>query len=120
MLSHYKFYYDESEHSRKINSKSIFASEYYDNFQVVILGWPEDREQELFEKYAAFESKYADRHPGGELKSTTLQFKRFKDGFASLNKQNAQFIEDFLSVFDENIKIYIGLKIIGVQKYITM
>ena len=106
MLSHYKFYYDESEHSRKINSKSIFASEYYDNFQVAILGWPEDREQELFEKYAAFESKYADRHPCGELKSTTLQFKRFKDGFASLNKQNAQFIEDFLSVFDENIKIY--------------
>ena len=28
----YNFYYDESEHSRKINYTTISASNYYDNF----------------------------------------------------------------------------------------
>ena len=28
----YKFYYDESEHSRKINYNTVTAPNYYDNF----------------------------------------------------------------------------------------
>ena len=28
----YKFYYDESEHSRKINYPTVNAPNYYDNF----------------------------------------------------------------------------------------
>lgn len=29
-MSKYNFYYDESEHSRKINYKTVSASNYYD------------------------------------------------------------------------------------------
>lgn len=109
-MSAYNFYYDETEHSRKINYKTVNASNYYDNFITVIVGWSKEKEYDLLKKYAAFESKYEERKDNnGELKSTTLQQKRFKYGFASLNKQNIQFIDDFLSIFDEEIHFYFSI-----------
>ena len=39
----YSFFYDEAEHSRKINYKTISAANYYDNFVTMIVGWPDDR-----------------------------------------------------------------------------
>ena len=55
----YHFYYDESEHSRKINYNTVNAGNYYDNFVSVIVGWPKEKEQAVFEKYQSFETKYA-------------------------------------------------------------
>lgn len=57
----YHFFYDESEHSRKINYDTVSASNYYDNFVSVIVGWPEKKEQSVFEKYRSFETKYSQR-----------------------------------------------------------
>ena len=39
----HRFYYDESEHSRKINDKTIKSDNYYDNFVSVIVGWPKEK-----------------------------------------------------------------------------
>lgn len=39
----YSFFYDEAEHSRKINYKTISAANYYDNFVTMIVGWPDDK-----------------------------------------------------------------------------
>lgn len=106
----YKFYYDETAHSRKINYKTVVDDNYYDNFITAFIGWPEKKEKEIFEKYSAFETKYENRKDNnGELKSTTLRQNRFKFGFASLNKQNVQFVDDFLSVFDEEVHFYFAL-----------
>ena len=106
----YKFYYDESEHSRKINYNTVTAINYYDNFVTVVVGWSKEKEKEVFEKYDNFEKKYADRKDrNGELKSTTLKQKQFDFGFASLNKANTQLIMDFLSIFDESIKLYFSV-----------
>ena len=106
----HKFYYDESEHSRKINYNTITAPNYYDNFVTVIVGWSKEKEKEVFQKFEKFENKYADRKDGnGELKSTTLKQKKFEFGFASLDKANAQFVMDFLSIFDESIKLYFSV-----------
>ena len=103
----YKFYYDESEHSRKINYKTVTAPNYYDNFVTVVVGWAKEKEKEVFKKYEDFENKYADRKDrNGELKSTTLKQKKLECGFASLDKANTQFIMDFLSIFDESTKFY--------------
>ena len=103
----YKFYYDESEHSRKINYKTVTAPNYYDNFVTVVVGWTKEKEKEVFKKYEDFENKYADRKDkNGELKSTTLKQKKLECGFASLDKANTQFIMDFLSIFDESTKFY--------------
>ena len=44
----YKFYYDESEHSRKINYNTVTAPNYYDNFVTVIVGWSKEKEKEVY------------------------------------------------------------------------
>lgn len=106
----YKFYYDESEHSRKINYNTVTAPNYYDNFVTVVVGWSKENEKEVFKKYEDFENKNADRKDrNGELKSTTLKQKKFECGFASLDKANTQFIMDFLSIFDESTKLYFSV-----------
>ena len=108
-MSEYKFYYDESEHSRKINYRTICASNYYDNFVSVIVGWSKDKE-DFSQRYIEFETKYADRKDGnGEIKSTTLQQRKLKNGFASLDKYNLQFVDSFLSLFDENTHVYFSI-----------
>lgn len=108
-MSKYSFYYDESEHSRKINYKTVTSSNYYDNFVTMIVGWSAEKD-DILQRHVAFETKYADRKDrNGEIKSTMLQQKQFKYGFASLNKQNAQFVDDFLSLFDKDIHIYFSV-----------
>lgn len=102
----YKFYYDESEHSRRINSKTISSDNYYDNFISVIVGWEERKELSVEEKYFAFEQKYADRMTNGELKSSTFKNNQLKYGFASLNKQNVEMIDDFLSLIEDDFYLY--------------
>lgn len=104
-ISTYEFYYDETEHSRKINYRTVSATNYYDNFVTVIVGWSSEN-KDILQRYAGFEAKYTDRKDhNGEIKSTMFQQKQFKYGFASVNKQNVQFLNDFLSLFDEDIHI---------------
>ena len=54
----YNFFYDETEHSRKINYQTVTANNYYDNFITAIVGWSSDEDENIAEKYLAFESKY--------------------------------------------------------------
>ena len=104
------FYYDESQHSRKINDKTIKSNNYYDNFLCVIVGWPEEKEQAVFEKYLAFEEKHgARKNKNGELKSETLKQSQFEFGFASMNRYNVRFVDDFLSLFDEETNFYFSI-----------
>lgn len=105
----YKFYYDESEHSRIINHTTVTADAYYDNFVTAIVGWRADEEKEMERQYLEFEEKYAFRKKNGELKSDTFRLNRFKYGFASFNKDNAQMLNDFFSIFDEECCICFSL-----------
>ncbi len=105
-MSKCNFYYDESEHSRKINHKTITAENYFDSFIAVVVGWLSDNQAGLYERYAAFESKYQHRQSNGELKSTTIKQSQLKSGFASLNADNLSLLEDFLTLFNERILVY--------------
>ena len=108
-MSRFEFYYDETEHSRKINYNTVNSENYYDNFVTMIVGWSSEN-NEILKRFSVFEDKYADRKDHkGEIKSTTLRQKQFRHGFASLNKQNAIFVKDFLSIFDENAHIYFSV-----------
>ncbi len=102
---HY-FFYDETEHSRKINYQTVTASNYYDNFISVIVGWSSEEDPSISERYLAFEEKYDYRKKNGELKSQTMRTKDLQLGFASLNKNTIGFYEDLISIFDEQIIIY--------------
>ena len=108
-MGKYHFYYDESEHSRKINLNTVNADNYYDNFIAAIVGWKVENEKSVFEKYVAFEEKYADRKSKGELKSQTLRQNQFENGFASMNKDNVCFLADLLSIFDGDTSIYFAV-----------
>lgn len=108
-IAKYHFYYDESEHSRKINTNTVTAKNYYDNFIAVIVGWKGEREKSVFEKYVAFEEKYHERKSKDELKSQTLRQNQFESGFASLNQSNVRFLKDFLSLFDDDISLYFSV-----------
>lgn len=108
-MSKYNFYYDESEHSRKINYKTITADNYYDSFITVVVGWRSEYETDLFSRYTAFEEKYKYRKSKGELKSTTIRQNQLEHGFASLNNDNVSLLEDFLALFDEKTLIYYAI-----------
>lgn len=104
-----KFYYDESEHSRKINEKTVMQENYYDNFLAVIVGFDEIVESEIEKKYEIFESKFSYRKSCGELKSTTIKPKQLKNGFASLTNDNLELVEAFFEIFDEKIFLYFSV-----------
>lgn len=84
----------------------------------MIVGWA-DEKNDILQRYDAFEAKYEDRKDRhGEIKSTMLGQKQFKYGFASLNKQNTQLINDFLSIFDEDIYVYFS--VISKTEYLVL
>ena len=105
----YHFFYDETEHSRKINYDTVTAANYYDNFTVAIVGWNAEDEKVICERYEAFEAKYEYRKKNGELKSLTMKPKDFQVGFASLNKNTISFYEDLLSLYDEKVITYFAV-----------
>ena len=78
------FFYDETEHSRKINYETVTATNYHDNFITGIVGWKIEENKYVSDRYVAFESKYDYRKKDGELKSQTMKTKDFRLGFASL------------------------------------
>ncbi len=105
----YHFFYDETEHSRKINYDTITATNYYDNFVVAIVGWNSEDEKVICQKYEAFEAKYEYRKKNGELKSLTMKPKDFQVGFASLTKNTISFYEDLLSLYDDKVVTYFSV-----------
>ncbi len=105
----YSFFYDETEHSRKINLTTINANNFYDNFSSAIVGWNEKDDEIICKHYIEFENKYEERKKDGELKSTTFKTKDLELGFASLNRHKIGFYEDFLSLFDESTILYFSV-----------
>ena len=105
----YIFFYDETEHSRKINYETVTANNYYDNFITGIVGWKPEDDECISDRYLAFESKYDYRKKDGELKSQTMKVKDFRLGFASLNNHTIELYEDLVSLFDEKIIIYFSV-----------
>lgn len=105
----FSFFYDETEHSRKINITTINANNYYDNFSSAIVGWNEKDEESICKRYLQFEHKYESRKKNGELKSTTFKTKDFELGFASLSQHRVGFYEDLLNLYDESTILYFSV-----------
>ncbi|MCA6767566.1 hypothetical protein LF860_13065 [Enterococcus hirae] len=109
-MGKFNFYYDESEHSRKINGKTILQNNFYDNFVTAIVGYNLDDLFEIEQRYLMFEKYYEDRKKGGELKSTTIKNSQIKYGFASMATDNVNFLRDFFSIFDDKIYLYYSIR----------
>ena len=107
-MGHFNFYYDETEHSRKINHRTVSASNYHDDFITAAVGWDKLDEVEIEAKFRIFEERYSRRMTGNELKSTTIKQGQLKNGFASLSKNTAALMSDFFDLFDERVFVYLS------------
>jgi hypothetical protein len=96
------FYYDESEHSRKLTKTTITDKNFGAYFVASFIGIRETFLDSFNTKYKNFENKYNDRKSNGELKSKTFSGK-LQYGFASVDKFNIQFMNDLMQMFDKNI-----------------
>ncbi len=94
-------YYDESEHSRKINNNTISNENYYDDFIGSYVKIRNSKISKFNEDYITFENKYSERKSKGELKSTTIKKRFLKYGFASTNRDNISIINDLLDIISE-------------------
>ncbi len=110
----YIFYYDESEHSRKINQKTIQAGNYSNNFVSVIIGYANERKDDIEQEVNNFKDKYQSRLVNNEFKSTSI---KLKYGFASINKHNISFLNDLLDLIDEDILLYFS--VLNKIEYVT-
>lgn len=73
----YVFFYDETEHSRKINYKTVTTNNYCDNFMTGIVGWKAEENDCVSDRYLDFESKYDYRKKGRRIKEPDYENKRF-------------------------------------------
>ena len=82
----YSFFYDESEHSRKINKETILSNNFAYDFVSVIVGCKVCNENAIFNNYLLFENTYKEKFTVDELKSEIIKQNQIKHGFAGLNK----------------------------------
>lgn len=73
----YMLFYDETEHSRKINYETVTANNYCDNFITGIVGWNAEENECISDRYLAFESKYTYRKKRRRTKKPDYESKRF-------------------------------------------
>lgn len=118
-MTEYNFFYDESEHSRKINYTTVNSNNFYANFTTAIIGWKISNERAIQQKWNNFDKKWSNRKKQvkhhsedleqqnkSEFKSSTISNKTLKNGFASLKNDSLKFIEDFLNLFDDDMYVY--------------
>lgn len=107
----YKFYYDESGHSRKLTENTLKADNYDDFFVSVIVGISEKDIDYFKEEYKLFEEKYKSFYSVKELKSVVLSDKKYKFGFRTFKKDDLAMINDFFDlIIKYNLLIYISIQ----------
>ena len=103
------FYYDESEHSRRLTKKTFEADNFSENFVAGIIGYSSDSAMAIEEDYLYFEAKHKKAYTiEDELKSTIIAKKKYVSGFASLKREDIQLVNDLLDIaVNHNVFVYI-------------
>ena len=117
-MENYKFYYDESSHSRRITENTVLSENFDSNFIGVIVGYNSNIEKDVLNKYLRFEDKHKSiREIQGELKSQTIKPDKLKYGFKSLNENDYMLLDDYFDfVINQNLNIYYA--VINKMEYI--
>ncbi len=103
----YSFFYDESEHSRKINKETILSDNFAYDFVSVIVGCNSSNENAIFNNYLRFENTYKEKFTVDELKSEIIKQNQIKHGFAGLNKLTVSLLTDYFDfMIENNIYLY--------------
>lgn len=103
----YYFYYDESEHSRRITKETINAQNFANNFLVCILGFESKKTFKVFLKYKIIEEKYKNYYCVSELKSSIISKSKYKYGLKNLKNKDIDFLCDIFNLlYDEKALIF--------------
>lgn len=105
----YSFFYDESEHSRRLTKDTLAADNFAENFVASIVGYPESISSAVKNDYSAFEEKYKKAFTViGELKSTVIRPKKYVFGLCSFKKEDLCFVSDLLDIIiNHDLLLYI-------------
>ncbi len=105
----YSFFYDESEHSRRLTKDALAADNFAENFVASIVGYSEFISFDVKNDYLAFEEKYKKAFTIiGELKSTVIRPKKYVSGLCSFRKEDLCFISDLLDIIiNHDLFLYI-------------
>ena len=106
-----EFFYDESEHSRKLTKETLLAENFREHFVASIIGILQSEKEKVEKEYSLFEEKYKRVYTikyGSELKSTILTPKKYSFGLVTFKKDDLNLINDYLDILiTNNINIYI-------------
>lgn len=95
----YSFFYDESEHSRRLTKDTLNANNFAENFVASIVGYSEYISSDVINDYSAFEEKHKKVFTIiDELKSTVLAPKKYVSGLISFKKEDLCLISDLLDI----------------------
>ena len=109
MVKH-TFFYDESEHSRKISYDTVRDKNFEPNFVVAIVGCQTDSLEELESKYIELERAYKKFYSVDELKNNIIKVKKYKYGLNSFKKNDLNLITEVFSFINDNdFKVYISV-----------
>ena len=98
----YSFFYDESEHSRKINKETILSDNFANDFVSVMVGCDISNENAIFNNYLRFENKYKEKFTVDEWKSEIIKQNQIKHGFAGVNKLTVSLLTGYFEFMVEN------------------
>ena len=85
------FYSDESEHTRKITSKSLTSLNFSFNFVYFFIGIREEDLSSFEKDYSEFENKWEKIYNVNELKSNVVKLNKYKYGLVSFKDDNIKF-----------------------------
>lgn len=90
------FYFDESFHSRKINTNTINAQEYFDNYVSVGIGFINiEKDIELIRKFENVNKKNLSISDTIELKSSVVKKQQYRYGLNSFNNKSLELYKSF-------------------------
>ena len=107
----YVFFYDESEHSRKITQSTVSANNFAENFVAAIIGYSVDNAPEIEKAYSSIEEKYNKFYGIKELKSQIIPKNRYEYGLFSFKKKELELLDDIITFCIENdLKLYLSVQ----------
>lgn len=109
------FFYDESEHSRKLTKETVNADNFASHFVVGIIGFSQKDEFSIEHGYKILESMRA----SNELKSKTFKFSQFQNGFVSFNKANKKLLSAYLD-FLISFNLFNYISIVNKLEYVVL
>lgn len=96
MSNKYNFFYDETEHSRKLTNDTLVANNFQPYFLAGFIGIPKEKYDELERKYIDIENKYKQKYNVEELKSRIFKQAKFEQGFYKFKDDDVNFLTDVI------------------------